>query len=149
MKNCYSRPLLLLAGIAVLFAAGLTATAHADSEKRTQQPRLGQEFDLRVGERAVFRKTNLTVKFDAVKEDSRCPSDVTCVWAGNARVELQVTNGRKTKSLTLNSNTAAPLPADSTFAGYSVKLVNLNPYPLSKRPVARGSYVVRLFVSRN
>ena len=149
MLNCYSRPLVLIAGISVLLAASLTATTRADSERRTEPARLGQEFDLRVGQRAVFRKTNLTVKFAAVKEDSRCPSDVTCVWAGNARVELLLTNGRRTTSVTLNSNTAAPLPADSTFAGYSVKLVNLSPYPLSKRPVARGSYVVRIIVSKN
>src|ERR1044072_8657255 len=113
MKNCYSRPLVLLAGISVLLAASLTATARADSERRTEPARLGQEFDLRVGQRAVIRKTNLTLRFVTVPEDSRCPSDVTCVWAGNARVELLVTNGRRTKSMTLNSNTAAPPPAES------------------------------------
>src|ERR1041384_6590460 len=102
MKNCYSRPILLL--VPILFAASLTATAHAHSEKKTQQPRLGQEFELRIGQRAVIRKTNLTLRFVTVPEDSRCPSDVTCVWAGNARVELLVTNGRRTKSMTLNSN---------------------------------------------
>jgi hypothetical protein len=71
------------------------------------------------------------------------------VWAGNATVHLLVTIGRKTKTLTLNSNIAAPLPSDGSFAGYTVKLVNLSPYPLSKRRIAPGSYIVRLVVTKN
>jgi len=31
-----------------------------------------------------------TVKFVQVLEDSRCPLDVTCIWAGRARVQLEV-----------------------------------------------------------
>ncbi len=127
----------------------LSFAAPTDSAASKYKPRLGSEFEIHVGERVNLHKTKLSVKFVTVTEDSRCPSDVTCVWAGNARLQLTVSNGRSSKTLTLNSNTAAPLPPDSTFAGYSVKLVNLSPYPLSKRPIARGSYVATLIVSRN
>ena len=32
--------------------------------------------------------TNYGLIFDAVREDSRCARDVTCVWEGNARISL-------------------------------------------------------------
>jgi len=35
----------------------------------------------------------VVITFVRVKEDSRCPSDVQCVWAGNAAVELTLTPG--------------------------------------------------------
>jgi hypothetical protein len=33
---------------------------------------------------------NHLVKFVKVLEDSRCPKDVTCIWAGRARVQIEV-----------------------------------------------------------
>jgi len=139
----------LLVAILCLTLPGPSSAAATDSAGSKYAPRLGSEFELHVGERVNLHRTKLSIKFGNVLEDSRCPSDVTCVWAGNARLQLAVSNGRASKMLRLNSNTAAPLPADSTFAGYSVKLVNLRPYPLSKQPIARGSYVVRLIVIKN
>jgi hypothetical protein len=139
----------LLVAMLCLTLPGPSPAAATDSAGSKYAPRLASEFELHVGERVSLHRTKLSVRFVNVLEDSRCPSDVTCVWAGNARLRLAVSSGRSSKMLTLNSNTAAPLPADSTFAGYSVKLVELSPYPLSKRPIARGSYVVRLIVSKN
>jgi hypothetical protein len=37
--------------------------------------------------------SNTTVQFMAVRNDSRCPYDVDCFWAGDATVELKV-NGK-------------------------------------------------------
>ena len=39
-------------------------------------------------ERAVFDPHGLTVEFVRVVEDSRCPTDMTCVWAGEVKVQL-------------------------------------------------------------
>lgn len=148
-RSSHFRSLLFLpAIISLALMPGSSAQARTVSE-RTHAPRLGRAFDLRVGERVIMRKTRLSLRFLPVRDDSRCPSDVTCVWAGNARVQLLATNGRETKTITLNSNISAPSPADGSFAGYTVKLVNLNPYPLSKRRIAPGGYVVRLVVTQN
>lgn len=148
-RSSHFRSLLFLpAIISLALVPGLSAQARTVWE-RTQPPRLGREFDLRVGERVILRKTRLSLRFLPDREDSRCPSDVTCVWAGNARVQLLVTSGRIAKTITLNSNISAPSPADGSFADYTVKLVDLSPYPLSKRPIAPGDYVVRLVVTQN
>jgi hypothetical protein len=120
-----------------------------DSAASKKTPRLGSEFELRVGQSVSLYKRRLSIRFVAVADDSRCPSDVTCVWAGNARVQLQVSNGRTSKTLTLNSNTTAPPPSDGSFKGYTLKLLSLNPYPRSNVRFARDRYVVKLVVSEN
>src|SRR5262245_27923464 len=45
----------------------------------------------------------LRVRFVAVEEDSRCPENVNCVWAGNARIRITVTSGRDQQALVLNT----------------------------------------------
>ena len=42
-----------------------------------------------LGETVQFQKAS--VQFLKVLEDSRCPSDVTCVWEGQAKVLVEVT----------------------------------------------------------
>lgn len=50
----------------------------------------GSQFELRPGDDAQAGKTGLFVRFDSVSQDSRCPTGVQCVWAGNAAVKLSV-----------------------------------------------------------
>jgi hypothetical protein len=33
-----------------------------------------------------------TIKFVEVLEDSRCPKDVTCIWAGRAKILVEITS---------------------------------------------------------
>jgi hypothetical protein len=61
------------------------------------------DLTLKAGEERTVQ--GLTVTFVGVKEDSRCPEDVQCVWAGNAAVELRMEGGPDTLAVTLNSGT--------------------------------------------
>src|SRR5436853_321878 len=51
----------------------------------------GAEFSLSLGKTAAVTGTPYRITFNRVSEDSRCPVDVTCVWAGDAKVELTIT----------------------------------------------------------
>ena len=56
-----------------------------------------QDFILHVGQRAKLDGV-FTIAFKSVLNDSRCPINVTCVWAGNGRVELgNLRHGRQIK----------------------------------------------------
>ena len=79
---------------AILFAAGLTACSQ-DVTAPVRAPEaplaaaganvsLGQPFELRVGRSATVAGEGLTVSFEAVSSDSRCPTGVQCVWAPEA-----------------------------------------------------------------
>ena len=57
---------------------------------------LGEEFDLVFGDAIQIPTANIVyVRFMDVLEDSRCPRTVQCIWAGRARVLVEVKEGDK------------------------------------------------------
>lgn len=139
---CFSIACALLLGSGN--AAAITPANHA-----SQVARLGQEFKLGIGRQATLKREGLLIKFVKVKEDSRCPADVQCIWAGNAAVQLQVSmRGRSGKSLTLNSDSAPASVGEDQYRGYKFKLVDLSPYPRSRKGKPQG-YVATLLVSKS
>lgn len=122
-------------------------TYSAEPPRRIKRASLGQEFKLRVGERVVIKEAGLNITFSAVAEDSRCPEGVNCIWAGNGRVIVKVSKGRKRADVQLNTGVE---PRQGRFHEYDVKLVSLNPYPHKDSiPIKRGLYVATLIVSKS
>ena len=68
---------------------GAPAPAPGDGAGHPPVP-VGEEFTLAVGDSARIGETDLVILFDAVAEDSRCATNVTCVWEGNARARFTV-----------------------------------------------------------
>jgi hypothetical protein len=124
----------------------LAANPHANSA--LDNVRLGREFKLKAGQQVTVKGTKLHIKFIAVENDSRCPTDVTCVWAGNAAVQLQLGTGRNSKTVTLNTSKSPSFVGETEYRGFKVKLVDLSPYPRSNRKIARRDYTATLLVSK-
>jgi len=81
---------------------------------------------LRVGEQKTVAH-GLRIHFLEVLDDSRCPVGTTCVWAGNAKVKLTLSVGRKrSKELELNSNLE---PTSIDYQGYRIRFVSLTRKP--------------------
>lgn len=71
-------------------------------------------------------------------EDSRCPQDVTCVWAGEARVKLALVTGMGTSSMPLVLG-GAPITTETA----TVTLTNVTPEPtVSEDALYRFTFVV-------
>ncbi len=144
-------PRLISFGIACSLLLGCWNAVNGDGHTKgpTQVARLGREFKLRARHQVTLKRESLRIKFAAVTEDSRCPANVTCVWAGNAAVRLAVSiRGRGSKSLTLNTNRSSSLVGESKYQGYKVSLLGLNPYPESDKGIAAGDYTATLLVSK-
>jgi hypothetical protein len=107
--------------------------------------RLGEQFDLRVGETAYIADTRLSIQVTAVPEDSRCPRDVMCPWAGNARVSLALRDGTNMDAADVNSTLE---PRAVTRWGYTIELVEVKPVPTAGQPIPAAAYVVRLVAKR-
>lgn len=138
----------LVTGLVLL---GGASAAGRDGRKKvtTQAPRLGQSFTLKVGQQVTLEGERLRIKFAALKGDSRCPSDVTCIWAGNAAVRFEVSiRGKDSKSLTLNTSGNGSFPGEALYHGYKLQLVGLNPYPRSTERIAASGYTATLLVSK-
>lgn len=122
-------------------------TCSAESPRKVKRAQLGQEFTLKVGQQVIIKEAGLKITFSAVAEDSRCPTGVNCIWAGNGKIVLKVIQGRgKAADVQLNTGTE---PKQDRFQEYEVKLVELNPYPKSESiPIKRGVYVATLVVNK-
>lgn len=127
--------------IAILFSS-VVSMAHAQAAAE-----LGKPFELKFGQKASIDSEKIGITFANVTEDSRCPSDVVCIQAGQATISVSVeVNGTDTGQAAL---TVGPKGKDSaTFGQYSVRLVKLDPYPVSKVHTAPEDYVATLIVSK-
>jgi hypothetical protein len=97
-----------------------------------------RHHDLKVGiNKEVAGKGGLKVAFVELVEDARCPADVQCVWAGNAKIKIRVTKNGKSKILELNT---AESGTPAAYAGYSFKLKDLMPELRSNVRINRNAY---------
>ena len=135
---------LLFSALACTTGTGLARCGETGA-RGTVCASLGREFDIRLGETAYIADTRLSVRANSVPEDSRCPQDVVCAWAGNARVSLTMRDGTNSEAADVNSTLE---PHAVTRFGYTVRLIDVRPGRLSSQPVNPQAYVIRLVVTR-
>jgi hypothetical protein len=104
---------------------------------------LGAEVTLAPGTTASVKAAGMSVRFVGVTEDSRCPRDVTCIWAGEVKILLEIHESGKA---------ASPmdiLEGGSAAAGaYRVTLVRVEPQPTSTARIAAQDYRATLKIDR-
>jgi len=101
-----------------------------------------RQFDLAMGQEARIQGSAVTVRLVSVGEDSRCPVDVQCVWAGNAVVRLSLTSTQEaSKDAPLNTTLD---PKSTQYGGFTIQLVGLKPAPRSGTKIADADYVATL-----
>ncbi|WP_111511379.1 hypothetical protein [Mycobacterium kyogaense] len=85
------------------------------------------------GQQAGVAGSAVTVRFERVLEDSRCPALVDCVWAGQARIALVVESaGTPPQTIELSTYPASETTGPTAqVGGHSVALRALDPYPRS------------------
>jgi hypothetical protein len=104
--------------------------------------KLEEPFQLTINQTAVVTANNMTVQFLDVPQDSRCPAFVTCIWAGQVIVSLNIS---KFSSVPLIFNlTLMPSSASNSSAigldGYNLKLLQIEPYPIKDEEIAKSDY---------
>ena len=111
----------------ILIFIAIFALTAAVSAKTTET------FSLHTGGQKTVVHGKITVKFVSVLEDSRCPANAKCIWAGNAKIRISVRSGRRAaKTFELSSTLS---PKSVTYDGFEIAFVELNPIPgIDKRP---------------
>ncbi len=112
---------------------------------------LDEPFVLHVGDTALVADGTVRVHFNAVSEDSRCPSQVNCFWIGRAVIDLAVTVGDGAAESVEVSTIHSPEPTDlAEVQGYVVELVDVSPYPKSPdAPIQSGAYAVTFSIHQD
>jgi hypothetical protein len=131
-----------------LISAGtiVAALASCAAVEPTVAAEPGVAFSLPVGKSAVINGSGTRIRFDEVRNDSRCPADVTCVWAGDAEVAVTISrNGSPDDSRILSFT---PPKNETTSGDLRIHLVDLAPVPRQSDGNAPRAYVAQLVVSR-
>ena len=105
---------------------------------------LNTEFVLAPGTAARIDGASMTIKFNGVAGDSRCPADAICIQGGDAIVSITVTATSGSRDHELHTGDMRPVKHD----GVTIALVQLVPYPFSSTPVQPGDYRATLKATR-
>lgn len=127
----------IIAGLILMLVVGIVPASAARRGPETLKVQVNKEKS--------FPKAKLRVKFVELVEDSRCPADAQCVWAGNAKIRIRVTANGRSHELTLDTN--GPHQG-ATAEGYAIRLVGLTPTPRSNIRINRNGYVAVLEAER-
>ncbi len=101
----------------------------------------GRSVSVQVHTEKKVPNAGIRVKFLEMVEDSRCPRDTNCIWAGNAKIKIQVSKGGKSQIMELNTNTPTK---DNKFAGYEFAVGKLTPEPASNVRINPNSYLATI-----
>jgi len=115
---------------------------------------LDEPFRLKLGQAKILHSENLIVGFSELVGDSRCPEDVVCVLAGQAKIELWLLKpAQDTTFLSVlipGFVTAESKPHALTgIFNYRIKLLQLDPYPLTSRQTRLFDYEALLVISNS
>ncbi len=137
MKKAIIFALLVLLALPLVFSA-------CNSDRITAS--LGEQFTLPAGKNAVFSGQQLNIKFVEVTGDSRCPTGVECIQAGDAKCLMLISYLDSQSSLTftqLGGN-------DTNIIDFNIYKITfkLEPYPEYGKEIAPEDYRLIMTVTK-
>lgn len=125
-------------------------------EPNTSSPSktLEKKVWIKINNSIYINEYNIEVGFQKIKQDSRCPSDVICVWEGVAETVFWLL---KPGSDTIYFNLSIfgyVFQADTQshnyidISGYRFILMQLDPYPSVQNPINPKDYIALLKISK-
>ncbi|QED38582.1 hypothetical protein FK178_13020 [Antarcticibacterium arcticum] len=97
----------------------------------------------------LFNIGTRSIAFKEVISDSRCPAEVTCVWAGEARILLAIYENGKFRENVIVSTTSVNIPLISSAENIllSISGIDLLPYPSTRNKNTKPEYTLQLMLS--
>ncbi|MDH3656836.1 MAG: hypothetical protein OEM77_01700 [Nitrosopumilus sp.] len=120
----------------------------------TYEPNISQTFspyseEILNGESFAIN-LHQTVEFDSLKiefsgiEDSRCPSDVLCVWEGQASLTFLINHNTENQAVTFTTGKVM----NAYFGPYEIKLLDIEPYLTSTKDISE-EYVATVSILKS
>jgi hypothetical protein len=106
----------------------------------------GVAFSLPIGKTAAINGNGTRLTFRLVREDSRCPTDVTCIWAGDAKIDVTISRNGSSDDTRILSLT--PPNNEVSSGDLQIRFVGLTPIPRQADGNAPRAYVAQLVVNR-
>ena len=129
----------------VCIALCLLATTACFDDNPVEPGPVDVQVVLGPGQQSAVAGTPLSLRFEGVTGDSRCPGDAICITGGDAVVRIAVIQASRSRAdYDLHTGYASPV----SHSGYTITLVELMPYPFSTRPIDPRDYRATLRVQR-
>lgn len=109
-------------------------------------PQLNQPIDITIDQSAFIESEGLQIILEGI-EDSRCPADATCIHSGDAKLTVRLVHNEED----VGEFVLVFVGSDDRqhIAGkYTLRVIGVEPYPLSSQPADLSDYVVTLVVSK-
>jgi len=119
-----ARTLILLIGALALLGDSCTLATSPRSR--------GRDVVLHVGETVTLKSPSVTVMFDRVDGDSRCPINAECFAAGEARVTLTARTtflGERFSLSMMGEENLVDATRSVRVLGHRFQMLRLDPYP--------------------
>ena len=132
-------------GLLGLLGAAPVAAGCDESSLPQPTPRVDQQVLLTPGVTTRVDQVGLTLRLTGVLDDSRCPTDATCVWAGDALVRIEVMPpiaGHSEYDINVRGTSTA------VHGDVTISLVKLDPYPAKGTPIPQNDYRATVRVIR-
>jgi len=132
-------------GTSYIGCNGATGVA-AHFEDRTDEAVLDRNFKIKYGQELTVKGGDLKLKFASVLDDSRCPANGICIWAGDAKILIGVRRAKAEESQ-IELHTYGK-PTQAKYQEYVIRLVALDPYPGTETEGKRSDYVATLLIKK-
>ncbi|MBI3932293.1 MAG: hypothetical protein HY317_02665 [Acidobacteria bacterium] len=123
----------------------VAAACEGENPMAPKDAEIGKPFDLKAGETALVAQASLRVGFTAVRNDSRCPIGVQCIWEGDAEVEVTLEKPPQAKETHL-LHTSGRFEREVVYLGLKVALKDVLPYPREGVTIRAKEYRATILV---
>ncbi len=108
------------------------------------------QFPLKVNQIFLLESDGIKIKFLNVTEDSRCPSDVTCIWQGDATILVNIIQNNQDRGNFILTSRAGEQDLAVQFSdAYSIHVVKVEPIPLSGKKISPLDYLVTFAITKS
>jgi hypothetical protein len=125
----------------------LAISSGCQAGEGTIKASLNNEFSLAIGQTAELQEEQLTIKFDGIQADSRCPRGATCIWQGRVSCVLQVSDGSDLTKIVLSEPGLSDNYGSTIYKKYEITS-HVQPYPELGKKISVEDYRVLLTVKK-
>ena len=108
---------------------------------------LGTQFTLAPSQTARIDSESMTIKFIGETHDSRCPTGVECIRAGDVSCSVEITKDGIKNPITLTDAAGSGATEGYTFQNYEI-IFSVFPYPEAGKTIAKSDYRLLITMSQ-
>ena len=108
---------------------------------------LGTQFTLAPSQTARIDSESMTIKFIGETQDSRCPTGVECIRAGDVSCSVEITKDGIKNPITLTDAAGSGATEGYTFQNYEI-IFSVFPYPEAGKTIAKSDYRLLITMSQ-